>query len=202
MSSPVYRLLLTAHVTVSVGWLGIVFAKLVLWLRATTSNSPEVSDALYLSMEVVNVAFPPAAIATIVTGGLLSLGTKWGLLQHYWVATKLALTVGVIVTGIALVDRLIRRSISAPTGQAAGDGTILGIASTPILLVSLSTAHVLMLGIATVVSVYKPWGKTRFERREAVRKAAKSLSSEGVGGTEITKSTKQRADRSWERGEK
>jgi hypothetical protein len=42
----------------------------------------------------VNVAFSPAAIGTLVTGILLSLGTKWGLLRHYWVATKLAPTVG------------------------------------------------------------------------------------------------------------
>ena len=90
VSPPVYKLLLAAHIIVSVGWLGIVFAKLVLGLAAVRSGAPEVSDALYLSMEVVNLAFPPAAIGTIVTGVLLSLGTKWGLLQHYWVATKLA----------------------------------------------------------------------------------------------------------------
>jgi uncharacterized membrane protein len=152
VSPPLYKLLLTAHIIVSVGWLGIVFAKLVLGLAATTSDAPEVSGALFVSMEVVNVAFPPAAIGTLVTGVLLSLGTKWGLLQHYWVATKLALTVGVIATGVFLMDRLVQQSISAPT-----------------LLISLSVAHVLMLGIATVISVYKPWGKTRFGRREAVR---------------------------------
>jgi hypothetical protein len=77
-------------------------------------------------MGVVNTAFPPAAIGTLVTGVLLSMGTKWGLLQHYWVATKLALSVGVIVTGIALVDRLIRQSISAPSVQAVEYSTILG----------------------------------------------------------------------------
>jgi hypothetical protein len=82
---------------------------------------------------------------------------------------------GVIVTGIALIDRLVRQSISASGGQAVADGTILATASAPILLISLSVAHVLMLGVATVVSVYKPWGKTRFGRR----KAAQSLSSEG-----------------------
>lgn len=54
-------------------------------------------------MGVLNIAFPPAAIGALVTGVLLSLGTRWGPLQHYWVATKLALSVGVIVTGIALV---------------------------------------------------------------------------------------------------
>lgn len=94
VSPPVYKLLLAAHIIVSGGWLGIAFAKLVLAVAAATAGALDVSDALYVSMEVVNVAFPPAAIGTIVTGVLLSLGTKWGLLQHYWVATKLALAVG------------------------------------------------------------------------------------------------------------
>jgi hypothetical protein len=170
VSPRVHRLLLATHIIVSVGWLGIVFAKLVLGLRAMTSSAPGVPDALYLSMEVVNIAFPPAAISTLVTGVLLSLGTKWGLLRHYWVATKLALSVGVIVISIALVDRLIRQSISAPSGQAVDDGTILGIASAPAtLLISLSVARALMLGTATVVAVYKPWGKTWFGRRKAVQ---------------------------------
>ena len=188
VSPPLYKLLLTAHIIVSVGWLGIVFAKLVLGLAAMTSDAPDVTDALYLSTTVVNVAFPPTAIATLVTGVLLSLSTKWGVFHYYWVATKLALAVGVIATGIFLMDRLVRQSISAPTGQAAGDATILGIASAPTtLLISLSVAHVLMLGVATVVSVYKPWGKTRFGRREAERKAAQSLSREGARWTETTK---------------
>ena len=156
-SPQLYRFLLTTHIIVSVGWLGIVFAKLVLGLRAVTSDVPDVSDALYSSMEVVNVAFPPMAVATLVTGVLLSLGTRWSLLRHYWVATKLALAVGVMVTGIALADRLIQRSISAPSGQAPAG-----------LLISLSVTHVLMLGVATVLSVYKPWGKIRFGRRKAV----------------------------------
>ncbi|HEY6711106.1 MAG TPA: hypothetical protein VI055_02455 [Rubrobacter sp.] len=80
------------------------------------------------------------------------------------------MSVGVIVTGIALVDRLIGQSISAPSGQAVDDSTILGIASAPTtVLISLSVAHALMLGAATVVAVHKPWGKTWFGRRKGVR---------------------------------
>jgi len=93
------------------------------------------------------------------------------LLQHYWVATKLVLTVGVIVTAVQLSNRFVRQSISAPSGPAVDNGTILGIASAPTLLISLSVAHVLMLGIATVVSVYKPWGKTWFGRRKALARS-------------------------------
>jgi hypothetical protein len=46
-SPRVYRLLLATHIIVSVGWLGIVFAKLVLGLRAMTSNAPA-SPTLYI----------------------------------------------------------------------------------------------------------------------------------------------------------
>ena len=165
VSSPVYRFLLAAHVVVSGAWLGVVAAKLALAVAAVTSDA---SDALYVAMGVVNVAFPPMAVATLVTGVLLSLGTKWGLLRHYWISAKLALTVGVIVTGIALVDRLVQRSI---TGQAMDGGQLLGVATSPAtLLICLSAAHVLMLGAATVLSVYKPWGKTPLGRTPSTGK--------------------------------
>lgn len=170
VSPALYKLLLTAHIIVAVGWLGVVFAKVVLGLGAVTSNARDLFAALYVSMDVVNVAFPPMAIGTIVTGVLLSLGTKWGLLQHYWVATKLALTVGVIATAVQLGDRFLRQASAAPSGTAVGDGSILAIAAAPAtLLLALSGAHLLMLGVATVASVYKPWGKTWFGRRKALR---------------------------------
>ncbi len=161
VSSPVYKLLLTAHIIISVGWLGVVLAKLVLGLAAVTTSAPDVSAALYVSMNVLNVAFPPVAIATIITGVLLSLGTKWGLLQHYWVVTKLVLTVGVIATAVQLGDRLVRQSAGVPDAP-----TVLGMAPVLALLISLAVVHLLMLGAATVLSVYKPWGKTWFGRRE------------------------------------
>jgi hypothetical protein len=116
-----YKLLLTAHIMISVGWLGVVFAKLVLGLGAVTTGAPDVAAALYASMNAVNVAFPPLAIGTVVSGVLLSLGTKWGLVQHYWVATKLALTVGVIATAVQLGDRLVQQAIAAPSGPLADD---------------------------------------------------------------------------------
>lgn len=99
VSSRVYKLLFAEHIIISGGWLGIAVAKLALAVAAATTGAPGVSDALHSSMRVVNVAFPAAAVGTLVTGILLSLGTKWGLLRHYWVATKLTLSVGVIVTG-------------------------------------------------------------------------------------------------------
>src|SRR5262249_33025060 len=159
----------------SVGWLGVVFAKLVLGLAAMTTSAPGVSSALYVSMNVLNGAFPPLAISTIVSGVLLSLGTKWGLLQHYWVATKLVLTVGVIATAVQLADRLARQSIAAPSGPAADAVTIPGSASALPLPLPLPVPHLLMRGAAPITSVYKPWGKTWFARRQTVQQPPREV---------------------------
>jgi hypothetical protein len=169
VSPSVYKLLLVSHIIVSVGWLGTAFAKLILELAAITTNATDLAKGLYLAMDKLNVAFPILAISTLLTGVLLSFCTKWGLLEHYWIVTKLVLTVGVIVTAIQLDERFILQSISALSRQAMDNGTILRNASAPsILLISLTVAHLLMLGAATVISVYKPWGKTRFGRRKKV----------------------------------
>lgn len=178
VSRPLYRLLLAAHVVVSGGWLGVVVSKLALLLAAATTAGRGASGALYESVRVVDAVFPPAAVATLVTGVLLSLGTKWGLLRHYWVATKLVLTVGVIATALGIGERLVRLSTSESSARAVDEGTIVGqilgaLLAPTTLLISLSAAHLIMLGVATVVSVYKPWGKTRFGRSEkTVRRSA------------------------------
>jgi hypothetical protein len=152
--------LLSAHIIVSVGWLGTAFAKLVLGLVAVTANFPEYSQNLVVAMEALNVAFPPLAISTIVTGVLLSLGTRCGLLDHYWVVTKIVLTVGVITTAVQLDGRLAQQALAAGSGVA---------------LASLAATHVRMLTAATILSVYKPWGPTWFRRRRTPRPSREGI---------------------------
>ena len=164
-SPATFKLLLTTHVIVSVGWLGVVIAKIVLKIIAMTSGNAANFDALIFAAGRLSFAFPPLAIATIVTGVLLSLGTKWGLIQHYWVATKIVLTFGVIVTAVQLGTR-----IPHPGSQAAIDSSPMGMVTSPMgLLFTLTLTHLVMLLVATILSTYKPWGKTWFGRRKAVQ---------------------------------
>jgi hypothetical protein len=172
LSSPAHKLLLTAHIVASGGWLGVFVAKLVLGIAAVAANDPAVANARYDAMNALSPAFPLTAISTIVTGVLLSLGTKWGLLRHYWVATKLVLTFGVIGSALNVGDQLVADLIATSSGQTADAGSILGGAlPSTTLLIALLVTHMLMLGAATVISVYKPWGKTWF----GLRAAAQSL---------------------------
>jgi hypothetical protein len=42
------------------------------------------------------------------------MGTRWGLLKHYWVVTKLVLTLGVITTAVQLDGRFAAQVMNAP----------------------------------------------------------------------------------------
>lgn len=160
VSPQTYKFLLTGHIFFSALWLGIVVAKLVLGVSATFAHRPRVTEALLVSMDALNIAFPPLAVGTFVSGVVLSLGTRWGLLVHYWVATKLLLTIIAIAT--AVQSDLLGRALKALSGSAFGNGVRLNGGSETTLLIYLSASHFLMLGIATVFSVYKPFGKIRF----------------------------------------
>src|SRR5881394_1963475 len=87
-------LALTAHLTVSVGWLGAVAGFLALAVSGLTSQDPQMVRAAYLAMELITwFVIVPLAFASLLTGLVVSLGTTWGMFRHYWVVSKLAITV-------------------------------------------------------------------------------------------------------------
>ncbi len=160
--SPGWRkLLLAAHVLVGVGWFGLVAAVLVLQVAAAPARDPEIIRAAYLLRRAIDGAiFPPMALGTLVTGVVLSVGTAWGLFQHYWIVAKLALTVAVITTGVRFVRTWVEQAIATGPEPVA----------TPLTYAAL--AHLLVLGAATVISIYKPWGRIRPDRHRGARMGA------------------------------
>ncbi|HEX9765526.1 MAG TPA: hypothetical protein VGA36_02110, partial [Nitriliruptorales bacterium] len=88
----------TVHVTVSVGWIGAVAAYLVLDVTTVTSQDPLTLRAAYLAMQwIASLAIVPLAFASLTTGLVMALGTRWGLVRHWWVVFSLVLTVLAIV---------------------------------------------------------------------------------------------------------
>src|SRR5688500_11518425 len=85
---------LAVHLTVAEGWIGAVPACLA--LDRSTLNGADAAGlrAAYLGMDlVVRNVIVPLALAALITGLAVSLGTKWGLFRHYWVLISLVLTV-------------------------------------------------------------------------------------------------------------
>src|SRR5215204_5467233 len=84
---------LAAHLIVSVGWIGAVIGYLALGVAAVTSQDAQTVRAAWIAMELTGwFAIVPLALAALLTGLVMSLGTPWGLFRHYWVLITLALT--------------------------------------------------------------------------------------------------------------
>lgn len=172
MTPALSKLNLTVHVSSSVGWFGAVAGFLALAIAGLTSRDVQLVRAAYLSMNLIAwFVIVPFAFASLLTGIIQSLGTEWGFFRHYWVLTKLMLTVFatiVLLTKMALI------------GQVAGSAAERAFAGADYLrqarigLLVHAGGGLLVLLMAATLSIYKPWGLTSYgerrrkERREAV----------------------------------
>jgi hypothetical protein len=152
-STSTRKLTLLAHVLSSVGWTGAVAAFLALALTGLNNPDPQTARAVYIAMEpVTSWVIVPFAIASLVTGLLLSLGTRWGLLRHYWVIFKL------LISGFSLPLLFLHTAVIHRVAAAA---MVSGIAPADLRQdrVQLVVAAVVSLGAlvgATLLSIYKP----------------------------------------------
>jgi hypothetical protein len=163
MTPRLRKFALTAHVTSSVGWLGTVASFQALAIAALTSREPETVRGSYLAMELTGwYVIVPFCLASLVTGLILSLGTPWGLFRHYWVLVKFLITV---VSALVLFG--FTQTLSS-LGDLAADATVSmyelrDLKQSPVLH---SGGGLLAIFVATILAVYKPWGMTRYGRRE------------------------------------
>ena len=106
-SRKVRKAALTLHVASSVGWFGAVLVYLALGVAAVTSDDPALVAAVYVTMVwAAWVVLVPLAVASLVTGVVQSLVSRWGLLRHYWVVVKLVLTTVATVVLLAYTPTL------------------------------------------------------------------------------------------------
>ena len=157
MTPRLRKLALTAHVTSSVGWLGAVAGFLALAVAGLTSPDAQTVRAAYLAMELTGwYVILPFSLASLLTGLVQSLGTTWGLFRHYWVLIKLLMSV------VATVLLLVHLPPTSRVARAAAEATLSGddLRGVRIQLVADAGAAVLVLLVATALSVYKPRGLT------------------------------------------
>ncbi len=156
------KLTLAAHLTCSVGWLGAVAAYLVLDVTVATSADPQLVRAAWMAMGLVaSWVIVPLAFASLLSGLVMSLGTKWGLIRHWWVLISLLLTV------FALLVLLSEAGVIASIAEVAADPTTSDerlLALPPTLLHSVGGLLVLL--VVQVLNVYKPQGLTPYGWRK------------------------------------
>jgi hypothetical protein len=156
-------LMLTAHVTSSVGFLGAVAAFLALAVAGLTGTDAEMVHAAYLAMELVTwFVIVPLCIASLLSGVIQSLGTHWGLFRHYWVLLKLLLT---LLSAIVLFVHTQPIRLAAQA-EKTGLSDAADLGELRFQLTVAAGAALLVLLVSTVLSIYKPQGVTPYGWRK------------------------------------
>ncbi len=162
MTPGLRKFALTAHVISSVGWLGAVAGFLALAVAGLTSRDAQMVRATYLAMGLTaKFVIVPLNLASLLTGLVQALGTKWGLFRHYWVLVKFLIT---ILSTIALQVHM--EPISLLAGIAAKTTLSSAHRGLQIQLVAAAGAALLVLLVNTTLAMYKPRGMTRYGRRK------------------------------------
>ena len=163
------KALLTLHVTTAVGWLGVDVVLLVLGIAGRAGVDAAV---VYPAMGLVGrLLFVPLSVLAWLIGVVNAVVTPWGLVRHRWVLTKLVLTTGMLIPILVLL----RPNLNAAweLGAALPDRIRLDLLMAPAVSSTLLVA-------ATLLSTYKPWGRTRWYQRSMP--PGRVRASAGAGG--------------------
>jgi hypothetical protein len=151
LPAPWRRALLLVHVTSAVGLVGAVAGFLALALAGAGGDIGVYGAMRVLTVEVI----VPLAAASLVVGVASSLLTPWGLLRHYWVIAKLGLT------AIAVLVLLLQLPTISGLAEAAARGSLAGDSGGQLAMIVHAGGGLVVLVLATLLSVYKPRGLTR-----------------------------------------
>lgn len=157
MPARLRKLLLTAHVVASVGWLGAVVTFLALSIVGLTTRDTATMRGVYLVMEPLAwYVLVPLAFASLLTGIVYALATPWGLFRHYWVLYKLAITAA---STIVLLLFTVNNTRTFAEMASSREGVAMLPTSNPMDHALLALAALL---VATTLGVYKPRALTPF----------------------------------------
>lgn len=149
---------LVLHIASAGAWLGVDVAMGVLIFTALASDDLATRALCYRALELVAVGpLLACGLLSLLTGVVLGLGSRYGLVRYWWVAVKLVLNL--VLTALVLValapevaahaDRARQFQAGLPVPLEVGQLIFPPVVSPAALLV------------AIVLAVFKPWGRTR-----------------------------------------
>lgn len=160
MKPAVRKFALSAHLTFSVGWIGAVLMYLALGVAAVTSEEVQTIRAAWIAMELTGwYVIVPLAIASLLTGLLMALGTKWGLFRHYWVSISFFLTLFSTLVLLLHMPDVTAMADAAQEAEGAALEALGGDLGHPGI-------GLVILLVVQVLNLYKPQGMTRYGWRK------------------------------------
>lgn len=139
-------------------WLSCV---ILITILPVISKKLTTGDELYMYTVIYHFidmfVLTPAAVATLLTGLIYSIFTKWGFIKHGWIVYKWIVTLLLVIIGTfylgPMVTKLLEiadvKRVAALQDQYYQQGGYIGIWA--------GIINSSLLIIAVIFSVYKPW---------------------------------------------
>lgn len=149
---------LVVHIASAGAWLGVDVAMAVVIFTAVFNDDTRTRALCYQALQLFAL-WPlfAAGIVCLASGVVLGLGSKYGLVRYWWVATKLALNI--LLTG--LVPLALRPGLSrlSELGRELAAGHLVTASVGDMIYPPIVSPAALL--IALVLAVFKPWGQIR-----------------------------------------
>jgi len=152
------RFLKSVHLIAVGSWLSCVIVLLVMPVitrHIVTGEELYMYNLMYHFIDMYILT--PAAIATLLTGIVYSLFTKWGFFKHGWLIYKWIVTLAIIISGIFYLGPMVTKMLAITDLKRLGalqdayylQGVKIGVWAAII--------NTFLLLTAVFFSVYKPW---------------------------------------------
>jgi hypothetical protein len=152
------RTTLVVHLVSAGTWIGIDVVVAVLVLAGRFGGDAATRGIAYQALSLF-IAWPMliSGLICLVSGVILGIGTPWGLIRYWWVAVKLAINVVLCILIIFVLQPGMADIGAYGRDLAAGVPTHSSVST----LFFPPAVSLTALSLATLLSVFKPWGRTR-----------------------------------------
>ncbi|GAA5131714.1 hypothetical protein [Pseudonocardia adelaidensis] len=151
---------LVAHIVAVGAWIGLDVMLGVLVFTPPLTSDTAAAALCYQAMPLLFWPILVSGLAGLVTGLVLGAGTHHGLVRHWWVLVKLLLNI--VLTSLVVVLLGPAMDDAAEAGRRLAAGVPVDIDLSSLVFPPLVSGTSLV--IATVLSVYKPWGRVLIRR--------------------------------------
>jgi hypothetical protein len=152
------KMVLLLHIVAGGTWFGLDVAMAVVVFTAIANDSATVRAYTLQALQLITV-WPmfSAAMLSLITGILLGLGTKYGLVRYWWVAIKLVLNLILATLIVTSLRGEVTNAASLGAQLASGADVQWNFTNMIYPPIVSPTA----LTIAFLLAVFKPWGRIR-----------------------------------------
>jgi hypothetical protein len=149
---------LLLHIASAGAWLGIDVVMAVLVFTALLTDDSGTKALCFQALELVAVwPLLTTGAVCLLTGVILGLGSKYGLVRYWWVAAKLVLNL--VLTGLVLVALAPEVSDAAARARQFVAGEPVSLSVGDLIFPPIVSPTALL--VAMVLAVFKPWGRIR-----------------------------------------